>query len=615
MDLNTDQKELITTTDGYKYMIYKNDCISTCLKTYDSFSPTEILFLSTLIDENDNIIEIGTNLGSHCIPLSKKNRLGKYFCFEPQIDIFKMLVTNITLNECDNVIPYNYGISDKFSLIPYSTSKINKKNRGGFRINTDIFSTNNDTFLKLQPISYFSELFTLESVKLIKIDVEGFEILVVNSLRDLIAKFKPIIFVEYEHNTFSELCKILKNMDYHLYYFNTSRNQYNKYKGIPDNDTRFCDINIVCFPNRLDNITYLTEIKNELIPRYDVVVDIDTQIKNNNTYTRKIVGFPIDFMSERGGTVATYDYAVANEEICGNKSIIFYQSSHPQNNPIVTEKFKKKFKNLISYDNYRDVEKYIISLNIDYLYILKYGFEDKYSFPLPLRESNIKIPYLIHSIFVWSPHGVYASVSKQIAEENKGNWLPHIVNPLPFSTNGREEFRKKHGIPNNAYVYGRHGGIYQFSIEYVKEIIKEDIDNYPNVWFVFVNTERFIDHPRVLFLPIIIDNLEKGNYINACDAMIHARLEGETFGLAVAEFISLGKPVLTCPAVTSRDNEHINLGKDWVTVFTNKEECRKMLWNTLKVPNTENPYLEFSPEKVMQKFGKILGDESSFMRK
>ena len=36
----------------------------------------------------------------------------------------------------------------------------------------------------------------------------------------------------------------------------------------------------------------------------------------------------------------------------------------------------------------------------------------------------------------------------------------------------------------------------------------------------------------------------KVKFINTCDAMIHARAMGETFGLAVAEFSKKNKPVI-----------------------------------------------------------------------
>jgi glycosyltransferase involved in cell wall biosynthesis len=324
----------------------------------------------------------------------------------------------------------------------------------------------------------------------------------------------------------------------------------------------------------------------------------------------KIVGFPQKHLCERGTTVALYDYAVANEEVCGNVSIVFYQPSHPYNSPGVVDKFKKRF-TVVPYENWSDIEGYITELSIDYLYIIKYGNRD--------GCISSKVPCLVHAVFSWDPHGNYATVSRSLAEKHNGKWLPHIVNPLPFSPNesgasgARKMFRESYGIPDEAYVYGRYGGKDTFSIEYVKEVIRGDIDKHPNVWFVFVNTDKFISHPRVLFLPTITDPLEKGNYINACDAMIHGRVEGETFGLAVAEFISAGKPVLSCRAQTTNDNEHILLGKEWVYEYRNREEFQKMVWATpIPIPSTSNPYEEYSPRNVMRIFGEIIGDRESF---
>jgi glycosyltransferase involved in cell wall biosynthesis len=42
-----------------------------------------------------------------------------------------------------------------------------------------------------------------------------------------------------------------------------------------------------------------------------------------------------------------------------------------------------------------------------------------------------------------------------------------------------------------------------------------------------------------------VDPAEKSAFLQACDGMIHARYRGETFGLAVAEFACMGKPVIT----------------------------------------------------------------------
>jgi|SRR3990167_1319360 len=301
-------------------------------------------------------------------------------------------------------------------------------------------------------------------------------------------------------------------------------------------------------------------------------------------------------LTERGTSVALYDYAEANEEICKNKSIVIHVHSQ-YTNPTVIRKFETRFGDrLISLLSYSQMPSIIELYKIEYLYVIKFGTIDNI---LPQ-----KIPTLIHSVFAYEPHGRYACVSKNIAKKNEGVWLPHIVKP---HLDTYLDFRKELQIPKAAYVYGRYGGKDTFSVDYVKKVIAQEIDLHPNVYFLFANTEQFISHPRVIFSTEIINPLVKAKFINTCDAMIHARLEGETFGLSVAEFVSARKPVLTCPAIITEDNEHINLAKEWVIVFHNENELRKLLWKIPHiVPNTKNPYEIFSAEKVMEIFWEIL---------
>ena len=56
------------------------------------------------------------------------------------------------------------------------------------------------------------------------------------------------------------------------------------------------------------------------------------------------VGFHQPHLCLRGTTVAMYDYAYYNQEILGNKSVVFYcedlPDDFPQNDPSVIEKFR-----------------------------------------------------------------------------------------------------------------------------------------------------------------------------------------------------------------------------------------------------------------------------------
>ena len=64
-------------------------------------------------------------------------------------------------------------------------------------------------------------------------------------------------------------------------------------------------------------------------------------------------------LTERGTSVALYDYAKYNEEILGNESYICYNSTHSDNNSEVVQKFTNRFPNrIVPYENfYKDKDK------------------------------------------------------------------------------------------------------------------------------------------------------------------------------------------------------------------------------------------------------------------
>lgn len=102
--------------------------------------------------------------------------------------------------------------------------------------------------------------------------------------------------------------------------------------------------------------------------------------------------------------------------------------------------------------------------------------------------------------------------------------------------------------------------------------------------------------------------MDKSKFINTCDAMIHARMDGETFGLAVAEFSMHNKPVLTFGRGT--DWAHIEILKDKALVYNSFEDVYDMLLNLNKYIKHKNyiAYNEFLPENVMQIFRKVFLD-------
>jgi len=318
------------------------------------------------------------------------------------------------------------------------------------------------------------------------------------------------------------------------------------------------------------------------------------------------VGFFVRHFTERGTEVAIYDYAKYNEDILNNKSYIICFTKNTQrliNFPTERysyDKFKERF-TIIEINNICDMEEIIKNYQLSFFYTLTHGGNDIYQFDNKQIWNNCKT--IKHCVFNAScPEGdFYIVIGDYINKTSKTNYLiiPHIVDNLSETT---ENLRDELYIPEDAIVYGRYGGSTEFNISLTHDAIKEYIQNDENVYFLFMNTAVFFEHPRIIYLDRNIDINYKTKFINTCDAMIHARLMGESFGLAVAEFSSKNKPIITCPI---GDLEHINILQDKAILYNSKEELINIFANikTIISSNSDwHAYKSYSPQHVMDLF-------------
>jgi beta-1,4-mannosyl-glycoprotein beta-1,4-N-acetylglucosaminyltransferase len=318
------------------------------------------------------------------------------------------------------------------------------------------------------------------------------------------------------------------------------------------------------------------------------------KILDDEQNVNKIIGFHTNQLCERGTTIALYDYAYFNQKMYNNKSIIFYCKHSYNNDPVVITKFKKEFK-CYAYDNFSDIDQIILNEKIDYFYNTKSGEKSD-------GQLVKNCPNLIHAVFSIEVHGErYASISKQLASKynNIVDFVPYMIN-LPTCN---ENLRNQLQISNDCVVVGRIGGYHQFDIRMAHSAIKTILESDLKIMFIFVNTEHFYEHSQIIYINKIIDPIEKVKFINTCDVMIHARSDGETFGLAVGEFSSLNKPVITC--VSNVDNSHIDILGDKAIIFDSEDSLIRIFKNIKNIISSKsdwNAYRDYTPEKVMKKF-------------
>jgi hypothetical protein len=310
------------------------------------------------------------------------------------------------------------------------------------------------------------------------------------------------------------------------------------------------------------------------------------------------IAFHSNQLSLRGTEVALYDYAHYNEHLLGNSSIIVTPRQAYGHNELSARKFAARFP-VIGYEGLEELEQILASHNVDALYCIKSGQNDG------IVSSRRKT--LVHSVFGYcEPHGdVYAYVSDWLSRYASGGTypaVPHIVSPLPILGNLRSEL----GIPNDAIVFGRHGGSDSFDIPFAQIVVQELARQCENLFFLFLGTDQFCaPHPRIIHLPATADLNAKSKFINSCDAMLHARTSGETFGLAIAEFSTLNKPVLTYSE--SNERAHIDILGERALYYKDPGTLTHQLLSFRPQPTRNwRVYAEaFTPELVMKRFKEV----------
>ena len=311
-------------------------------------------------------------------------------------------------------------------------------------------------------------------------------------------------------------------------------------------------------------------------------------------------------LNERGSSIAVYDYAHFNETILGNKSII---ASYKTGELTSYNKFKDRFDEVYLVDSFIDLEK----IKCDYVYNLKFGFNDN---NIVSTAKN-----LVHVVFPsYQPHGdVYAYVSKWLANSVQYNkvkceftpnptdlkenllYVPHMIN-LPDI---KEDFKEFFNIKDKL-VIGWYGGN-NFHIPDAQRAVADVAKKRKDIVFIFMNQqEAFSNEDNVLFINGTTDIEQKVAFINTCDIMIHARERGETFGLAIGEFSTKNKPVITYG--NSWERNHIDTLEDKGIYYRDYNSLYNILMNIQKsdIEGKEwNCYQEYTPEKVMEQFNKI----------
>ena len=153
-----------------------------------------------LIAEKDIIYDIGASIG--IVSIYSAPYVKRVLAFEPDNEIFSKLERNIALNGYENIVhPYNFGISDSEDEVSLNSDGVDGYSPSLSNLNRHSKSKE----IKVKSIDYLIEEMDFPLPTVLKIDIEGAEILALRGANNLLSSSdKPrLLFIEV-HPTFLE---------------------------------------------------------------------------------------------------------------------------------------------------------------------------------------------------------------------------------------------------------------------------------------------------------------------------------------------------------------------------------------------------------------------------
>ena len=200
----TKLKLKLTETKYGKFIIPIDDpTIGKSLDLYGEYCDPEIDLLKMLIKPDGWFIDIGANIGTHTIPISKICE--RVLAFEPDAENFDILGKNVA------------GLCASKQNVTVSRLALGDMN-GECSTNFDYGKTTivEGNEVKMAPL----DVLGLPKINVVKIDVEGKELSVLVGMRNILTNAKPDLLIEMQdESTYADTFDFLKSVNYNMFWF------------------------------------------------------------------------------------------------------------------------------------------------------------------------------------------------------------------------------------------------------------------------------------------------------------------------------------------------------------------------------------------------------------
>ena len=141
------------------------------------------------------VVDVGADIGYYAVQFAELvGPKGKVIAFEPTSDGRRILAANAILNDYAHLHIHPEALSDRNGVVHFGVSKV--KSQMTLAHQEKVTDSSRPETVRMIQFDEWAPQHQVDTVDLVKVDVEGAELLVLSGMSDLLKRCRPILVIE-----------------------------------------------------------------------------------------------------------------------------------------------------------------------------------------------------------------------------------------------------------------------------------------------------------------------------------------------------------------------------------------------------------------------------------